>query len=131
MRSKVDNGDIIMPMIGTIGNPIIVNSEREFAIKNVALIKFKDECIINKYVYLVLKSKIFENYIENTKRGGTQNFLSLKDIRTFNIPLPSVVTQTRIINQIGEEIAIIEQSKRLIEIFEQKIKDVISEVWGE
>ena len=40
-RSKVDVGDIVMPMIGTIGSPVIVNTERQFAIKNVALIKFE------------------------------------------------------------------------------------------
>lgn len=39
-RSKVDKGDILMPMIGTIGNPAIVDVEPTFAIKNVALIKF-------------------------------------------------------------------------------------------
>ena len=38
-RSRVDDGDIIMPMIGTIGKPVIVHKDREFAIKNVALIK--------------------------------------------------------------------------------------------
>lgn len=39
-HSKVDMGDIIMPMIGTVGKPVIVNIEPRFAIKNVALIKF-------------------------------------------------------------------------------------------
>ena len=39
-RSKVDRGDIIMPMIGTIGSPVLVEHEPFFAIKNVALIKF-------------------------------------------------------------------------------------------
>ena len=38
-RSKVDVGDIVMPMIGTIGSPVIIRSKRPFAIKNVALIK--------------------------------------------------------------------------------------------
>ena len=131
MRSKVDNGDIIMPMIGTIGNPIIVNSEREFAIKNVALIKFNNSSIINNYVYLILISKLFEDYITNTKRGGTQNFISLKDIRTFNIPIPSKEEQVQIIDQISVEMNIVSQNKRLIELFEQKIKEKISEVWGE
>ena len=44
-RSKVDDGDIIMTMIGTIGNPYLVNGFTDFAIKNVALIKFNDKKI--------------------------------------------------------------------------------------
>lgn len=130
-RSKVDKGDILMPMIGTIGNPVIVDIEPTFAIKNVALIKFPGQKVKSKYVLFVLNSSLFAKYIEATKRGGTQNFISLKDIRSFNIPCPAVEIQERIIKEIEEEISILEQNKRLIDIFKQKIADKISEVWGE
>lgn len=130
-RSKVDKGDILMPMIGTIGNPVIVDIEPTFAIKNVALIKFPCQKVKSKYVLFVLNSSLFAKYIEATKRGGTQNFISLKDIRSFNIPCPAVEIQERIIKEIEEEISIVEQNKRLIDIFKQKIADKISEVWGE
>ncbi|WP_212750671.1 restriction endonuclease subunit S, partial [Acinetobacter baumannii] len=43
-RSAVNIGDIIFGMIGTIGNPVLLNSDG-FAIKNVALIKEKDELL--------------------------------------------------------------------------------------
>jgi len=57
-RSKVDNGDILMPMIGTIGNPIIVNEKKKFAIKNLALIKFRaDSEIFNKYLLSLLSQR--------------------------------------------------------------------------
>ena len=36
-RSKVDVGDVLFAMIGTIGNPIVIKDEPDFAIKNVAL----------------------------------------------------------------------------------------------
>ena len=53
-RSKVNYGDILMPMIGTIGKPMIVNipdDEIDFAIKNVALIKFLDNSqVTNIYI---------------------------------------------------------------------------------
>lgn len=130
-RSKVDKGDILMPMIGTIGNPVIVDIEPTFAIKNVALIKFPGQKVKSKYVLFVLNSSLFAKYIEATKRGGTQNFISLKDIRSFNIPCPAVEIQERIIKEIEEEISIVEQNKRLIDIFKQKMADKISEVWGE
>lgn len=130
-RSKVDKGDILMPMIGTIGNPVIVDIEPTFAIKNVALIKFSGQEVKAKYVLFVLNSSLFAKYIESTKRGGTQNFISLKDIRSFNIPCPAVEVQEKIIREIEEEISIVEQNKRLIDIFKQKIADKISEVWGE
>ncbi len=51
-RSFVDDGDILMPMIGTIGKPIIVVKNRDFAIKNVALIKFNKSNVLNRSLAL-------------------------------------------------------------------------------
>jgi len=88
-RSAVDHGDIVMPMIGTIGNPVLVETHDKFAIKNVALIKFKDALINNNYVLHLLKSHYFEWIIKTINRGGTQQFIALTDIRNFPIPVPS------------------------------------------
>lgn len=128
-RSSVDDDDIIMPMIGTIGNPIVVKKEREFAIKNVALIKFKgNENIINIYVKNILASEMFDDYIENMSRGGTQKFISLGNIRNFKIPLPPFAIQKQLVAETEKEEEIIKANKRLIEIMEKKIKKVISEI---
>jgi len=45
-RSKVERGDILMSMIGTIGNCVLVDFEPNFCIKNVGLIKPQN---IDKY----------------------------------------------------------------------------------
>ena len=38
-RSKVDINDVLFAMIGTIGNPVLINKIPNFAIKNVGLFK--------------------------------------------------------------------------------------------
>lgn len=86
-RSKVDQGDILMPMIGTIGNPIIVDSEPNFAIKNVALIKFSRNKVSNVYIHTLLNGPYFDAVSRKKNRGGTQKFMSLGDIRGIDIPL--------------------------------------------
>ena len=48
-RSKVNSGDILFGMIGTIGNPVIIGENSDFAIKNVALIKEKSQ-LKNSYL---------------------------------------------------------------------------------
>lgn len=100
-RSKVDNWDILMPMIWTIWNPIIVNKDRNFAIKNVALIKFNNDKIINIYLLALLKSHYFDSLVSNN-RGGTQKFIALSDIRNFNIPLPPLPLQQKFADIITE-----------------------------
>jgi type I restriction enzyme S subunit len=88
-RSKVDYCDILMPMIGTIGNPVIVHDKNpQFAIKNVALIK-TGNMEASFYVKGLLETQYFERYVSKESKGGTQKFLSLGNIRNFPIYVPS------------------------------------------
>jgi len=100
-RSKVDHGDILMPMIGTIGNPaVVIDRDPQFAIKNVALIKFKDTSTSNIYINAFLKSKLFHQYVTKNSRGGTQKFLGLGDIRKIEVPVLAVDVQNALCKQI-------------------------------
>ena len=95
-RSKVDIGDIIMPMIGTVGKPVIVNIEPNFAIKNVALIKFNNVTDVdNIYVKTLLESEYFDRSVLSKIRGGTQKFIALGDIRKLEILLPTIDAQQK------------------------------------
>lgn len=95
-RSKVDNGDIIMPMIGTIGNPIIahIDGTHKFCIKNVALIKFLADSIVNNmFIVNLMRCSSFSSYLLNQNKGGTQKFVALGAIRKLPIPLPPLSLQ--------------------------------------
>lgn len=95
-RSKVDNGDIIMPMIGTIGNPIIahIDGTHKFCIKNVALIKFlADSTVNNMFIVNLMRCSSFSSYLLNQNKGGTQKFVALGAIRKLPIPLPPLPLQ--------------------------------------
>lgn len=95
-RSKVDIGDIIMPMIGTVGKPVIVDIEPNFAIKNVALIKFKaDSRVLNIYIRALLQSDYFDDAVLSKVRGGTQKFISLGDIRKLEVLVPPMELQNQ------------------------------------
>ena len=86
-RSKVDVNDILMPMIGTIGNPIIVKEVNNYAIKNMALFKKSNKVLPNFLLYF-LRSKWFLSYVQQNNRGATQKFVSLTDIR--NTPFKQI-----------------------------------------
>lgn len=107
-RSKVDVGDILMPMIGTVGNPVIVDIDAEFAIKNVALIKFREDAkVVNIFVKALLKSDYFDATVLSKVRGGTQKFISLGDIRKLELFLPPIGLQ----NQFADFVNQIDKSK--------------------
>jgi type I restriction enzyme M protein len=62
--------------------------------------------------------------------GGNQSNLSATIIKELQIPLPSLSEQQTIVKAIEEEMQLVNANKRLVEIFEQKIKTKIGEVWG-
>lgn len=95
-RSKVDTGDILFGMIGTIGNPVLVKSSK-FAIKNVALIK-KTGKLSNEFLVQYLKSNVVMKQFDDLAVGNTQKFIALGKLRQLNIQLPSTKEQTRIAN---------------------------------
>ena len=97
-RSNVNKGDIIFAMIGTIGNPILVSTDRKFAIKNVALLKKVTERLSMPFVldYLMI-AQIWWN---KRATGAVQKFVSLRKIRSSLLPLPPLKEQNRIVNKI-------------------------------
>lgn len=96
-RSKVDINDILMGMIGTIGNIALVREAANFAIKNVALIK--DKKIIDfLYIYYFLQSPMIIQFLDDSASGGTQKFISLSNVRCLLTYLPRRKEQTLVGN---------------------------------
>lgn len=63
--------------------------------------------------------------------GAAQPKLSQANLNKICIPCPNIEVQEEIVRAIESVIHIVEQNKRLIAIFEQKMADKISEIWGE
>ena len=100
-RSRVDDGDILFAMIGTIGNPVLVKKEKEFCIKNVALFKkIADGQLSMEYVHTFLLAEQYE--FRRIVSGGLQPFISLKQFRAHLMPLPPFDEQERIVKRINE-----------------------------
>ena len=95
-RSNVDDGDILLAMIGTIGNPVLVKKDREFSIKNVALFKVgkNNNHLNNVYLYNYLSYSTYE--LNKKSAGGTQKFVGLSEFRKFQLPIPPLAEQEKI-----------------------------------
>ena len=131
-RSKVDDGDILMPMIGTIGNPVIADASCEYAVKNVALIKFhKDSRADNRFLKNLLASAEMQSKFDLQASGSTQRFISLGFIRKLQIPLPLPTIQLAIVAEIEAEQELVSANRELIARFEKKTQATLARVWGE
>lgn len=113
-RSKVDIGDILFAMIGTIGNPVVVQNEPQFAIKNMAL--FKNIGRINPYfVKYYLESKTVNDKMQKDAKGSTQKFVSLGYLRAFLIDVPLELEQMEIVHILDNLLVEEQQTKEAAE----------------
>lgn len=119
-RSKVEIGDIIFGMIGTIGNPALLKIDG-FAIKNVALLK-KGGFIDNSFLIQLLQSSSFIKYISLENAGGTQKFLGLSQIRNFQLFSPSLPEQTAIGSFFQDIDQLISLQQRKLEVLKEQKK---------
>lgn len=88
-RSKVETGDILFSMIGTIGLLYLEQSLTiDYAIKNIGLFKTSQNCDWRIYTYLWLKSSIGQQYIDEHKSGSTQEYVSLSSLRSITFRKP-------------------------------------------
>ena len=137
-RSKVDVNDILMGMIGTIGNLALIRTEPDFAIKNVALIKDTKQ-VSYMYLYHYLQSSSTERQLLSGLDGGTQKFVSLKNIRELNIMVPSEAEQLKVGNFIEslDHLITLHQRKyingkkeELLAWEQRKLEDIIEKLTG-
>lgn len=107
-RSRVDRGDILFAMIGSIGNPVIVDTDIEFSIKNVGLFKYynpKDSSPNFLNYFLKYAAEI----MKKQSTGGVQPFVSLGKLRGFVMPIPPISEQHRIVTKVDELMALCDQ----------------------
>ncbi len=100
LRSKVDAGDIMYAMIGSIGNPVLYNGNAEFSIKNMALFKKIANGLDMEYVYWFLY--LSQETMKKFASGGVQAFVSLGYLRNYWIPVPPIQEQHRIVTAIKQ-----------------------------
>ena len=106
-RSKVDNGDIMFAMIGSIGNPVLYYGDENFSIKNMALFKKIQSGMDMSYVYWFLL--LAQDNMKKYASGGVQSFVSLSYLRNYYIPVPPISEQKRIVAKIEELLPFIEK----------------------
>ncbi|WP_024326324.1 restriction endonuclease subunit S [Thioalkalivibrio sp. AKL19] len=117
-RSAVHKGDVLLAMIGTIGNPVVVEDEPEFAIKNVALFKVGHNRSGRFLRYYLMSSHASAKMMAEAK-GTTQKFVGLGYLREFPIRLPELDIETQLV----EEISAIEfETGRLYQISMRKLE---------
>lgn len=124
-RSKVDQWDILISMIGTVGEVCLIDTpEPDFAIKNVGLLKCGDMCR-GKWLYYYLRSPLAKRLIEARKKGTTQQYISLGEIRRFPVIYPEssdhMSNVVSMLSALDDRITLLRETNTTLEAIAQAI----------
>jgi type I restriction enzyme S subunit len=97
-RSKLDKDDVVMTFIGAnIGEATWVDkSDTFYCAPNIAKITPNPECIDHRFLTLAIQSRPFQKQIQAINASTAQQSLSMRDIRNFTVPLPSLDEQRQL-----------------------------------
>lgn len=127
---KVFVGDFVLSNSMSFGRPYIMKIEGY--IHDGWLRLSEDASKIGKdFLYYILSSYIVTEQFENAATGGVVRNLNSELVRNVEIPLPPLEIQKQIVERIESERALVEASKKLIEIYTQKTKATLAKLWIE
>ena len=126
-RSKVDQWDVLMSMIGNgLGRSAVVKEQPDYAIKNIALFKVGDEKRA-KWLHYYLSGSEGQGLIYNSLQGSGQPFISLSYLREFPIPNPPKDVIEKVVRVLERYDALIENNQKQIKLLEEAAQRLYQE----
>lgn len=125
-RSGVKKGDILISMIGTIGNLCLVDDDNpEYAIKNMGVFRCKNSIERNKLFYY-LQTDDFKQKSKNFLNSSIQKFLTLDFIR--NLEIQKDLLDKLDIEKLTRIDLLIKKNNAAISVLINKIKELQNEI---
>jgi type I restriction enzyme S subunit len=122
-KSKLFGGEILIGKIGNAGcvyHMPHLNRPASLAM-NLFALRFYDELVSSKYIYMFLKSSAGDANIQQYVRGVATKSIDKKSVRSVYINLPSFKEQTEIVRRVEELFAFADQ-------VEQRVNDAQARV---
>lgn len=91
-KKSLNDRTLLLSINGTIGNVAFYNNEKIILGKSACYINIKDN-VDKNYVFYLLKSREFQNYIQSYATGTTIKNVSLETIRNYQLEIPSINNQ--------------------------------------
>jgi type I restriction enzyme, S subunit len=129
LRYELKEGDIVIQTVGSwpsnpasvVGKCIRVPHAAHKALLNQNAVRLSPNGDVeNRYLYYLLRSPHFGDYIVGTAQGAaSQAAITLDSIRAYNFRLPSLITQRKIASILSAYDDLIENNLRRIKILEE------------
>jgi len=121
-KGKLQREDVVLTTRGTVGNVAYYDSSIPFdhirINSGMVILRSDDTKILPRYLYLFLRSKLFEDQVIALQSGSAQPQLPIRDIKRVEIKVPSVTEQKTIAHILGSLDDKIELNRQMNETLE-------------
>lgn len=118
--TKPRTGDVLVGIIGSLGEPYVVQPRDHFGLSSsVAILRPDRGVILPEYLYYWMRGDRFQGAVYGTKGGVAQSYLSLEMIRSLPLEFPPLAYQERIVSILSAYDDLIENNTRRIKILEE------------
>jgi len=124
--------DLLMSLTGNVGRVGLYPKAMLPGLLNqrVARINPNENSLVKKYLFYMLNRDEFESSAIKSSSGIAQKNMSTEWLKAYEVPLPPIEIQHEVVAKLEAEQKLIDANKKLIEIYQQKIKSKLAEVWG-
>lgn len=115
-----------------VGKTALFNMDGDYIFASFLLgVRPNTKKILSEFLWIVLNQYRVEGCYMQFMRQNVNGLFNREELKDVEIPCPPLDVQKKIVDGIFKEIRLVQQNKQLIAIFEEKIKNKLSEVWGE
>ena len=125
-KGAPQKGDILITAVGTIGNVLKVDTDRDFYFKdgNVIWLSEFSSDVYPDFLYYYLKSEFIKTQINRNLIGAVQKALTLDMFGNLSISLPSIEMQKEISSCLRKLDAKLTNNDAIISELESMVKDI-------
>ena len=113
---KAQIGDILYTVTGSFGIPVMVEDDKKFCFqRHIGLVRPNPNLAAQKWLYYMMQSPIIYSQANEKATGTAQKTVTLTVLRDFNLPLPPLSDQQRIVQEIESRLSQASTSSAYIE----------------
>ncbi|MCU0680214.1 MAG: restriction endonuclease subunit S, partial [Planctomycetes bacterium] len=132
-KGKLRREDIVLTTRGTLGNTAHYSTDIKFEHirinSGMVILRSNLEQMDPKFLLLFLNSFNFKSQVENFMSGSAQPQLPIGSLSQVEISIPPIKLQKDIVKKAETEYSLVDANKKLVDIYDQKIKDVVAKLW--
>ena len=129
----LNKGDVLVARTGaTYGKTLYFDSDEKSAFAGFLIrINLDKKRIISKYYWSFAQSANYWEQANSLMTGGGQPQFNANAVGKIIVPVPPLDVQKKIVEEINAQRQLVKSAEKLIEIYEQKIKDAVARLWEE